>query len=171
MGSRHGLSKAAGRGRVAMLQGFKVNPRKLEHGFRRIGARIPYTLPYGCSNFLASTIGALGLGVSGFGLKGLELGLGIRAASDATVLGARVTSPGIQLGGQGFSFGSRISGWVWLGPGECRWRGLVAVDTVSSGLRSLGRHGNPVNTVDDINPAVPIIRNIPIPIVSRGSLR
>ena len=22
-----------------------VNPRKLEHGFRRIGARIPYTLP------------------------------------------------------------------------------------------------------------------------------
>ena len=24
---------------------FKVNPRKLEHGFRRIGARIPYTLP------------------------------------------------------------------------------------------------------------------------------
>ena len=25
--------------------GFKVNPRKLEHGFRMIGARIPYTLP------------------------------------------------------------------------------------------------------------------------------
>ena len=24
-----------------------VNPRKLEHGFRRIGARIPYTLPSG----------------------------------------------------------------------------------------------------------------------------
>ena len=23
----------------------KVNPRKLEHGFRRISARIPYTLP------------------------------------------------------------------------------------------------------------------------------
>ena len=37
------------------LRGFIVNPRKLEHGFRRISARIPYTLR--CSNFLASTIG------------------------------------------------------------------------------------------------------------------
>ena len=27
------------------VQGFTVNTRKLEHGFRRIGARIPYTLP------------------------------------------------------------------------------------------------------------------------------
>ena len=27
------------------LLGFIVNPRKLEHGFRRISARIPYTLP------------------------------------------------------------------------------------------------------------------------------
>ena len=40
---------------------FTVNPRKLEHGFRRIGARIPYTLYLKgmrilCSNFLASTI-------------------------------------------------------------------------------------------------------------------
>ena len=25
--------------------GFTVNPKKLEHGFRRIGARIPYALP------------------------------------------------------------------------------------------------------------------------------
>ena len=25
--------------------GFRVEARKLEHGFRRIGARIPYTLP------------------------------------------------------------------------------------------------------------------------------
>ena len=25
--------------------GVTVNPRKLEHGFRRISARIPYTLP------------------------------------------------------------------------------------------------------------------------------
>ena len=25
--------------------GFRVNPRKLEHGFRRISARIPNTLP------------------------------------------------------------------------------------------------------------------------------
>ena len=24
---------------------YRVTPRKLEHGFRRIGARIPYTLP------------------------------------------------------------------------------------------------------------------------------
>ena len=32
---------------VNRIQGLrlKVNPRKLEHGFRRIGARIPYTLP------------------------------------------------------------------------------------------------------------------------------
>ena len=27
--------------------GFIVNPRKLEHGFRRISAMIPYTLPEG----------------------------------------------------------------------------------------------------------------------------
>ena len=26
------------------LRGFKVNPRKLEHGFRRISAGIPYAL-------------------------------------------------------------------------------------------------------------------------------
>ena len=28
-----------------MVLGTTVNPRKLEHGFRRICARIPYTLP------------------------------------------------------------------------------------------------------------------------------
>ena len=28
-------------------QGCIVDPRKLEHGFRRISARIPYTLPQG----------------------------------------------------------------------------------------------------------------------------
>ena len=30
---------------LGSLEGFIVNPRKLEHGFRTISARIPYTLP------------------------------------------------------------------------------------------------------------------------------
>ena len=30
---------------VAIRFYYIVNPRKLEHGFRRISARIPYTLP------------------------------------------------------------------------------------------------------------------------------
>ena len=31
--------------RKTLIKEYTVNPRKLEHGFRRICARIPYTLP------------------------------------------------------------------------------------------------------------------------------
>ena len=57
-------------------RGLRVEARKLEHGCRRIGARIPYSAlrasGYGCSNFLASIIGfrVKGGRVSGLELKG-----------------------------------------------------------------------------------------------------
>ena len=33
--------------RILQYSTYIVDPRKLEHGFRRISARIPYTLPQG----------------------------------------------------------------------------------------------------------------------------